>query len=149
LDLYTGEQHIHTKSAVNFPNLIGWSGDRKPLAARDFCVTPYADGLDHPRWLYVLANGDVLVAGSRTEPPKSGSEAENLVEGLRQSGQIGKSANSITLLRDADKDGKPDFREVFLSNLKLRFHFSVNNFYSGPSSMKFNFFFLGSDMFSS
>jgi glucose/arabinose dehydrogenase len=112
---------FHTKSAVNFPKLIGWSGDRKPLAAQGFRVTLYADGLDHPRWLYVLANGDVLVAESRTEPPKSDSEAKNLVEGLRQSGQIGKSANRITLLRDADKDGKPDVREVFLSNLNQPF----------------------------
>jgi glucose/arabinose dehydrogenase len=123
---------FHTNSAVNFPKLIGWSGARTPLAAQGFRVMLYADGLDHPRWLYVLANGDVLVAESRTEPPKSGSEAENMVEGLRQSGYIGKSANRITLLRDTNKDGKPDIREVFLSNLNQPFgmHLLGDTFYA-------------------
>jgi glucose/arabinose dehydrogenase len=112
---------FQTKSAVNFPKLIGWPGERTPLAAQGFRVTLYADGLDYPRWLYVLANGDVLVAEARTEPPKPGSESENMVEGLRQSGHIGKSANRITLLRDTNRDGRPDTREVFLSNLNQPF----------------------------
>src|SRR5688500_14432298 len=47
---------------VNVAPAKGWSGDQKPTAAAGFAVSSYASDLDHPRWLYVLPNGDVLVA---------------------------------------------------------------------------------------
>lgn len=120
-----------TASVSNFSRLIGWSGDRAPRAPAGFRVTLYAERLDYPRWLYVLPNGDVLVTESRTEPPKNESEGRRMVEGLRNSGYIGKSANRITLLRDADHDGKPEVRTVLLNNLNQPFgmHLAGNTLY--------------------
>ena len=68
----------------------------------------------------MLPNGDVLVAESKTEKI-AGEVPPELMEGLRTSGMLGKSANRITLLRDADRDGKAEKREVFLSGLNQPF----------------------------
>ena len=54
-----------TPSVVKHPKVIGWPKDKVPTAPAGFKVTVFADGLDNPRWLYVLPNGDVLVAESR------------------------------------------------------------------------------------
>ena len=95
-----------TPSAVNFSKLIGWPEGKTPEAPSGFTVSLYADGLDYPRWLYVLPNGDVLVSEARTEPDKlSGVTDAEALRGLTESGYLGKSANRITLLRDGDGDG--------------------------------------------
>src|SRR5687767_11755649 len=57
----------HTKSVKNFSKVIGWSNGKSPVAPAGFLVTKYADGLKHPRWIYVTAGGDVLVAEASTE----------------------------------------------------------------------------------
>ncbi|MBC7903069.1 MAG: sorbosone dehydrogenase family protein [Gemmatimonadaceae bacterium] len=104
-----------TKSSMNFSNVIGWD-DKKPVAPEGFIVTKYAEGFDHPRWLYVLPNGDVLVAESNSN--------YNLVEkiggtiiGASKSNNLNKSADRISLIRDADKDGIAETKEIFLTNL--------------------------------
>ena len=56
---------------VNVAEAVGWSGDRTPVAARGFRVQAFAAGLDHPRWLYRLPNGDVLVAIPSSDPQVS------------------------------------------------------------------------------
>jgi glucose/arabinose dehydrogenase len=100
-----------TPSAVNFSKMIGWPEDRTPQAPPGFTVSLYADGLDYPRWLYVLPNGDLLVSESRTEPDTlSGVTDAEALRGLKESGYLGKSANRITLLRDGDGDGRPELR---------------------------------------
>lgn len=91
-----------TESATKFADVIGWSKGRMPTAPSGFAVTLYASDLKHPRWLYVLPNGDVLVAESNTE---------------RAGGLLGRSADRITLLRDADGDGRPEQRGTFLADL--------------------------------
>ena len=103
---------------VNIAPATGWPEGQKPHAAQGFEVDAFASGLDHPRWIYVLPNGDVLVAETN-KPPK---EAEGLKSWAMQ--QVQKvagagvpSANRITLLRDADGDGSPETRSVFLRNL--------------------------------
>ena len=103
---------------VNIAPATGWPEGQKPRAAQGFEVDAFASGLDHPRWIYVLPNGDVLVAETN-KPPK---EAEGLKSWAMQ--QVQKvagagvpSANRITLLRDADGDGSPETRSVFLRNL--------------------------------
>ena len=103
---------------VNIAPATGWPEGQKPHAAQGFEVEAFASGLDHPRWIYVLPNGDVLVAETN-RPPK---EAEGLKSWAMQ--QVQKvagagvpSANRITLLRDADGDGSPEKRSVFLRNL--------------------------------
>src|SRR5438105_4228190 len=56
-----------TKSVKNFSKVVGWKGGETPVAPAGFTVTKYADGFDHPRWLYIADNGDVFVAESNTE----------------------------------------------------------------------------------
>jgi glucose/arabinose dehydrogenase len=86
-------------------------------------VTAFATGLDHPRWLYVLPNGDVLVAETNA-PPKpgdSGIKAWIVKAIMKRAGAAGPSANRITLLRDGDGDGVAETRSVFLDNLSSPF----------------------------
>jgi glucose/arabinose dehydrogenase len=109
-----------SRPGIKFSKVIGWPAGRTPAAPAGFEVGAFAEGLDNPRWLYVLPNGDVLVAESKTEKIAGEVPAE-LLEGLRTSGMLGESANRITLLRDADRDGKAEIREVFLSGLNQPF----------------------------
>lgn len=109
-----------TKSVVKHPKVIGWPAGKTPTAPAGFTVTLYAEKFDSPRWLYVLPNGDVLVAEARTLPKKEAKP--EVKEGLEKSKTVtGTSANRITLLRDADKDGKPELRETFLEGLNQPF----------------------------
>jgi glucose/arabinose dehydrogenase len=106
-------------SAVNFSRVIGWPEGRGPAAPEGFQVEPFGAGLDSPRWLHVLPNGDVLVAEARTLP-RSDRPAE-IQEGLAAAGSVGVSPNRVTLLRDADGDGTAEVRETFLDNLNQPF----------------------------
>jgi glucose/arabinose dehydrogenase len=111
---------FHTESAVRFPKIIGWPEGKTPAAPTGFQVSVYAGGLNHPRWLYVLPNGDVLVAESNTE--KLGGEMpEPVRKAMEGAGLMGPSANRITLVRDANGDGKPEVHETFLAGLNQPF----------------------------
>ena len=97
----------------------GWPAGVTPVAAAGRSVTAFATGLDHPRWLYVLPNGDVLVAETNA-PPKpepKGLRAMLMRYFFKKAGAATPSANRITLLRDADGDGVAETRHVFLRNL--------------------------------
>lgn len=108
------------KSVTKHPKVIGWPDGKTPTAPPGFTVTKFADKFDNPRWLYVLPNGDVLVAESRSLPPKAAKKEE--IKGQKESKTItGGSADRITLLRDADKDGVPEVRTVFADGLKQPF----------------------------
>lgn len=101
------------------PNVIGWPAGRTPTAPKGFTVSLYADRLDHPRWLYVLPNGDVLVAEANTvvsERDLQEMSPEELAQ-RREAKTKGSSANRITLLRDANRDGIPEVRSTFLTGL--------------------------------
>jgi len=105
---------------VNIAPAQGWAPGTTPVAASGTAVNPFATGLDHPRWLYVLPNGDVLVAESNAPPkPDDAKGIRGWVMGLvmKRAGAAPKSANRITLLRDADGDGVAETRSVFLENL--------------------------------
>ncbi|WP_038219159.1 PQQ-dependent sugar dehydrogenase, partial [Xanthomonas maliensis] len=99
-----------------------WAGDAKPTAAEDLQVNAFARDLDHPRWIYVLPNGDVLVAET-AEPPKpddgKGGGLRKKVQGamMHKAGAKVPSADRITLLRDADGDGVAEVRTQFLTGL--------------------------------
>ena len=111
---------FHTESAMKFSKIIGWPEGKTPAAPAGFQVSVYADGLDHPRWLYVLPNGDLLVAESNTE--KLGGEMPGPVrKAIEDAGLMGSSANRITLVRDANGDGKPEVNETFLAGLNQPF----------------------------
>ena len=110
-----------TKSVTKHPKVVGWPADKAPTAPPGFAVTAFARDLDSPRWLYVLPNGDVLVAESRTLPAKKKEKPEQ-EKGQKESKTVtGGSANRITLLRDADRDGTPEVRTEFLTGLNQPF----------------------------
>lgn len=109
---------------VNVVTAKGWTGEEKPVAADGTAVSAFARGLDHPRWLYVLPNGDVLVAETNGPPRSSGYKG---IKGWffkryqKKAGGAVPSANRITLLRDADGDGVAETRSVLLSGLNSPF----------------------------
>ncbi len=106
-------------SVVNFSHVIGWPEGHGPAAPEGFEVNAFGAGLDSPRWLYVLPNGDVLVAEARTLPRSD--RAAEVQRGLVTGGSVGVSPNRIRLLRDADGDGTAEVRETFLENLNQPF----------------------------
>src|SRR4051812_17664467 len=99
----------------------GWQGDEKPAAAAGIEVNAFAKDLSHPRWLYVLPNGDVLVAETDTPPKPEDSKGVQgkIYKTVQKRAGSGKepSANRITLLRDTNGDGIDDLRTVFISGL--------------------------------
>ncbi|HEY9004971.1 MAG TPA: sorbosone dehydrogenase family protein [Ohtaekwangia sp.] len=109
-----------TKSSMNFSNVIGWKTGETPKAPEGFTVTRYADGFDNPRWLYIVSNGDILVAESNSNHPFLEKIGAHII-GASKSNSLRHSADRITLLRDADGDGKPEVRNTFLSNLNQPF----------------------------
>ncbi|MEH3048389.1 PQQ-dependent sugar dehydrogenase [Sphingomonas adhaesiva] len=97
---------------------IGWAAGQTPTPAAGLRVAAFATGLDHPRWLYRLPNGDVLVAETNS-PPREGGGITGWVMKLLM-GRVGAgvpSANRITLLRDADGDGVAEVKTPFMTGL--------------------------------
>lgn len=84
-----------TKSVSNGSKVIDWPAGKMPVAPAGFKVEKYAANLQHPRWIYVAPDGNIFIAES--------------------------DANQITLLRDNNKDGKPEIREVYLKGLNKPF----------------------------
>lgn len=102
----------------------GWPVGATPTAAPGLAVNAYANGLDHPRWLYVLPNGDVLVA--ETNAPAKPEDSKGMRGWImklvmKRVGADVPSANRITLLRDADGNGIAEIRTVFLQGLNSPF----------------------------
>ncbi|MBP5097546.1 PQQ-dependent sugar dehydrogenase [Pseudomonas protegens] len=109
---------------VNIAPAIGWPQGAKPQAAAGTQVKAFAENLDHPRWLYVLPNGDVLVAETNAPPKPDDSQGiRGWIAGkvMGRAGAAVPSANRITLLRDQDHDGVAETRTVFLENLNSPF----------------------------
>ncbi|WP_095119955.1 sorbosone dehydrogenase family protein [Pseudomonas sp. Irchel s3f10] len=131
---------------VNIAPAIGWPQDAKPTAATGTQVAAFAEGLDHPRWLYVLPNGDVLVAETNA-PPKpddsSGIRGWVMKKVMGKAGAGVPSPNRITLLRDADHDGVAETRTVFLQNLNSPFGMTLigNDLYVADTDrlLRFNY----------
>jgi len=88
-----------TESKTNNSKVIGWPEGKTPKAPEGFTVTKFADGFENPRWTYIAPNQDIFVVESGTRTSK----------------------NQITVLRDKDKDGKFETREVFISGLNKPF----------------------------
>jgi len=102
----------------------GWPAGATPVPTDGTRVVAYAQGLDHPRWLYVLPNGDVLVAETNApERPDEGKGIKGKVmkHAMKRAGAAVPSAERITLLRDADGDGVAEIRETFIQDLHSPF----------------------------
>lgn len=117
---------------LNFSRAKPWAIGAAPKAPPGFAVTRFATDLDHPRWLYMLPNGDILVAESSTVPKEPKSLNERVGLWLQQrAGVITPSANRITLLRDANGDGLVTYRSAFCTGLNQPFGMVLvgNTFY--------------------
>ncbi|MBC7682655.1 MAG: sorbosone dehydrogenase family protein [Ferruginibacter sp.] len=111
-------------TTVNIAPAKPWPPGTAPTAAPGTQVAAFASGLDHPRWLYVLPNGDVLVAESNAPPkPEDGKGIKGWVMGLvmKWAGATGTSADRITLLRSSKGNGVVDVRTVLLEGLHSPF----------------------------
>ncbi|WP_271409831.1 PQQ-dependent sugar dehydrogenase [Pseudomonas sp. Q1-7] len=108
---------------VNIAPATGWPQGAKPVAAAGTQVVAFAEGLQHPRWLYVLPNGDVLVAESAAPVADKPAGLKNWVAGwfMEKAGSRVPSANRISLLRDINGDGVADLRSTFLQGLNSPF----------------------------
>jgi glucose/arabinose dehydrogenase len=110
---------------VNVAPAVGWADGAQPVAADGWTVAAFAEGLDHPRWLYVLPNGDVLVAETNAPAKENGGgggiRGWIMARALARAGAAVPSPDRITLLRDADGDGSADTRTVFLDGLHSPF----------------------------
>ena len=120
---------------LKMPTARGWKEGEKPIAAPGLKVNAFARGLDHPRWIHVLPNGDVLIAEAtgvaRTEMRSVFDYA--MVSTMRRANAVGVSANRITLLRDLDGDGVAESQTVFLEGLNQPFGMALvgDKFYVG------------------
>lgn len=114
---------------VKVADAIGWPAGRSPTAAPGLAVTAFARGLDHPRWLAVLPNGDILVAETNApKRPKDGQGIKGFFFKLfqKKAGAAVPSANRITLLRDADGDGAAEVHTTFLGGLNSPFGIALS-----------------------
>ena len=119
---------------LKMPTARGWDAGRTPTPAPGLKVNAFAAGLKHPRWLYVLPNGDVLAAEAlqQDQPVKSIFDYA-MVATMRRAAALGVSPNRITLLRDADGDGVAETRHVYIDGLNQPFGMAVvgDAFYVG------------------
>ncbi|MBP0637889.1 sorbosone dehydrogenase family protein [Cupriavidus sp. AcVe19-6a] len=119
---------------VKIAPAVGWAEGQRPVPAEGMAVTAFADKLDHPRWVYVLPNGDVLVAESNAPPkPDDGKGIKGWIKKkmMKRAGAGTPSANRITLLRDSNGDGVADQRSIFLKDINSPFGMALvgNDFY--------------------
>lgn len=109
---------------VNIAPAVGWPKGATPIPAEGLAVNAFASGLNHPRWIYVLPNGDVLVAetNSPTRPDDSkGVRGFVMGKVMEKAGAAVASANRIILLRDTHGNGVAETHTVFLQNLNSPF----------------------------
>ena len=120
VDPTLGRPRAEAIPTVNIAEPVGWDEGAVPDAAEGLAVTRFADGLDHPRIIYTLPNGDVLVAQANRQPSEGSGGLEGLVMKwlFDKAGAGEPSPDSIVLLRDSDGDGAADQRAVLTENLK-------------------------------
>lgn len=119
---------------LKLPSARGWDPGKTPDVAPGLAVNAFATDLDHPRWIYVLPNGDVLVAEAQPEAGKASSLFDYAMQTtLERAGARGRSANRISLWRDEDGDGVAEVRKVFLEGLNQPFGMAMvaDTFYVG------------------
>ena len=101
-----------------------WAGDARPTVPAGFAIHALARDLDHPRWIHVLPNGDVLVAETNA-PPKpedsKGIKGKIMKMTMKKAGAGTPTANRITLLRGIDANGVAQTRTVFMQGLNSPF----------------------------
>ncbi|MCA0978934.1 sorbosone dehydrogenase family protein [Qipengyuania flava] len=121
------EPDAETFPTVQIADPVGWAEGEKPVAAEGLVVDRFAEGLDHPRTLYTLPNGDVLVSLTRSPNQESEGILSWITNKLMsKAGANGPSANKVVLLRDQDGDGNAETVKTLLDGL------------DSPSGLAFN-----------
>jgi glucose/arabinose dehydrogenase len=119
---------------LKMPTARGWAPGQTPIAAPGLKVNAFAAGLKHPRWIYVLPNGDVLTAEALFIPGGIRSVFDYaMVSTMRRAAAVGVSPNRITLLRDTNGDGTAEIQERFMEGLNQPFGMALvgDTFYVG------------------
>jgi glucose/arabinose dehydrogenase len=120
---------------LKMPTAQGWSEGQLPVAAPGLKVNAFARGLKHPRWIYTMPNGDVLVSEANSVPRAVMRNAFDhaMVATMRRARAVGESANRITLLRDRDGDGVAEVQQTFMEGLNQPFGMALlgDQFYVG------------------
>ncbi len=130
---------------VKIAKAIGWPKDITPQAPNGLQIGAFGRDLDHPRWIYVLPNGDVLVAETNAPPKPDDGSIKGLARkaAMKRAGSATPSANRITLLRDGNGDGIAELQSVFLEGLNSPFGMELigNDFYVANSDaiLKFHY----------
>ncbi|HEY3794573.1 MAG TPA: sorbosone dehydrogenase family protein [Bradyrhizobium sp.] len=119
------EQTQYLLPPMHLARVVGWKQGETPTVAAGLKIQALATGLQHPRSLYVLPNGDVLVVESKSPDTQPITRPKDVVMGWVESwvtsgGNTGPS-NRITLLHDANGDGVPEAQSVFLDHLNSPF----------------------------
>jgi glucose/arabinose dehydrogenase len=132
---------LDTRSVQNFSKVTGWTGGMMPVVPSGFTVSKFAEGLDHPRWIYVAPNGDVFVAESNTVLKGIKKIGSKLSRKLKTQ-HYGTSANRIILFRKDEKSGA--YRPTdFLDGLNQPFGMLIlgDHFYVGNTNglMEYNY----------
>ena len=112
------EAEAETFPTVAIADPVGWAEGEVPEAAEGLAVNRFAEGLDHPRTVYALPNGDILVSLTRS-PNQGGGGLMGWIANklMTKAGANGPSANQVVLLRDADGDGTAETRRVLVDGL--------------------------------
>ena len=119
---------------LKMPTARGWEKGQLPVAGPGLKVNAFASGLDHPRWIEVLPNGDVLIAEATQVEGRPRSVFHYAMQAtMRRAAALGVSANRITLLRDRDGDGVAEIRGTFMEGLNQPFGMALvgDTFYVG------------------
>lgn len=116
-----------TESVRNSSDVIGWGDTAKPVAPAGFTVSKYAGDLDNPRWIYVLPNGDVLVAEAKST--HAVQSTVDVLTGKNKERRESNNTNRILLFRDKDGNGIPETKSTFLEGLNLPFGMLLLNNY--------------------
>jgi glucose/arabinose dehydrogenase len=135
---------------VKIAEAVGWPAGVTPTAGPGLQVRAFATGLEHPRWLEVLPNGDVLVAETNAPPkPEDGKGLKGwfMKQFMKKAGAGVPSANRITLLRDSNGDGAADQRFVFASGLNAPFGMALvgEDFYVADTDAVLHFHYASGD----
>jgi glucose/arabinose dehydrogenase len=117
-DPYLPKPHEYLLPPMSVPKAIGWKAGEMPTVSAGLKVEALATELEHPRTLYTLPNGDILVVESNS-PGTEAYRPKDLIAGKvkARAGAAAKGGNRITLLRDADSSGMPATRTVFIDHL--------------------------------
>lgn len=118
-----------TKSVMHFSRAVEWPEGLTPKAPAGFKVSKFAGDLQNPRWIYVLPNGDVLVAETKKEEKGIIKVVAKITGIAKTHNDKTVNLNRISLFRDTNKDGQPDLKTVFLENLNLPFGMVLLNNY--------------------